>query len=718
MESGSSRVVRFGVFEVDLGARELRKRGVRVRLQDQPSRVLQALLEKPGETVTRDALKDRLWADDEFVEFDKSLNTAIQKIRQALGDSAESPRFLETVPRQGYRFIAPVDESQQVPPAEPTEVGPTISRERLFWVGAVFALVLAGVAVGTLIGPTSADPENRPVRKFTITPELPPGIPGVRRPRPSPDGRYVAFGHSPMTPHTRRVVIWDAVQDEFDALEVETGAVFWSPDSGSVGLVGNSRVRSVDLLTGFERVVTSWPDKPGWFTAGATWSPDGKTIVFAAGPSWVGQRLHRTDAAGGGYEALFTPSQEEVDRGLGFFYPSFLPDFRGRQSLLYAEGVLFAADIGVVNLETGERRTIVSGDATFGFPMYSASGHVVYNEAGGRIWALPFSVESLKPTGAPFVIAESAGDHGISGHGMLVYGKPTPGSTMQLGWRDRSGNQLGLIGEAHEVIQLPVLSPDGQEVVVLGRENGVQDIWVHEVERPVKRRITFDATHNDRPTWHPSGNRLTFSAGTVGRSDIWISASDGSGEPALFYESPASDFGFEWSADGKYLVGSGSHFLFYLKEKDAGDGWEKVVLEDDQFDHVGPELSPDGLYLAYQSDKSGRDEVYVRPFPEGGREWLISVNGGAQPRWQGKGDEIFYVEGDTLMAVPVTLHPVFTHGSPERLFEGDGVFYGRGQRYDVSGDGLRFVVVEGADQRDAKQVQVVQNWYEEFRDSE
>ncbi len=104
----SSGAVRFGVFELDLAARELRKRGVRVRLQDQPFRVLEALLEKPGSVVTREELKERLWAQDEFVEFDKSLNTAVQKIRQALNDSAETPRFVETIPRRGYRFVAPV----------------------------------------------------------------------------------------------------------------------------------------------------------------------------------------------------------------------------------------------------------------------------------------------------------------------------------------------------------------------------------------------------------------------------------------------------------------------------------------------------------------------------------------------------------------------------------------------------------------------------------
>ena len=126
-------MARFGVFEIDLAARELRKRGVRIKLQDQPFRVLEALIERPGEIVTREELKNRLWAEDEFVEFDKSLNTSIQKIRQALGDSAESPRFLETVPRVGYKFIGPVD-GGSVPdrPPGPGTVRP--GRKLLPWV--------------------------------------------------------------------------------------------------------------------------------------------------------------------------------------------------------------------------------------------------------------------------------------------------------------------------------------------------------------------------------------------------------------------------------------------------------------------------------------------------------------------------------------------------------------------------------------------------------
>ena len=182
MRNGS-RVLRFGVFEVDLGARELRKRGVRIRLQDQPFRVLQALLEKPGEVVTREQLKDRLWAQDEFVEFDKSLNTAIQKIRQGLGDLAENPRFLETVPRIGYKFVAPVQDSALAEPsAIPSPEKPNAeipvppgadgqphrsrlrTRERLLW--GLPAVALVGCSIWLYLKSETID--NRPLRKWSF----------------------------------------------------------------------------------------------------------------------------------------------------------------------------------------------------------------------------------------------------------------------------------------------------------------------------------------------------------------------------------------------------------------------------------------------------------------------------------------------------------------------------------------------------------------------
>ena len=164
-------------------------------------------------------------------------------------------------------------------------------------------------------------------------------------------------------------------------------------------------------------------------------------------------------------------------------------------------------------------------------------------------------------------------------------------------------------------------------------------------------------------------------------------------------------------------MGSGGSFIFYLRPRSDGEAWDRIVLEDNSHDRVGPELSPDGRYVAYESAESGRPEVYVRPFPHGDWKKQISTNGGGKPRWQRK-EKIFYVEADTLMVVPVSAAREFAPGAPERLFHEEGLFNGRGQTYDVTSDGQRIVVVEGRQTPWPGEIQVVQNWHEELRDRE
>ena len=182
---------------------------------------------------------------------------------------------------------------------------------------------------------------------------------------------------------------------------------------------------------------------------------------------------------------------------------------------------------------------------------------------------------------------------------------------------------------------------------------------------------------------------------------------------------PANEWGYEWSADGKFMVGSGSGKLWYLRAEESAGTFEKVMFLDTPFNAVSPDLSPDAKFLAYESNESGRYDVYVQPFPQGGAKWQVSTNGGGQPRWRGDGKEIFYVEGGTLMAVSVTTSPVFSPGAAQPLFKDQTAFVGRGQQYDVTPDGQRFVVIETLGDADTGQaLHVVENWYEEFRGRE
>jgi hypothetical protein len=200
-----------------------------------------------------------------------------------------------------------------------------------------------------------------------------------------------------------------------------------------------------------------------------------------------------------------------------------------------------------------------------------------------------------------------------------------------------------------------------------------------------------------------------------------VQPADGTSEAQLLVGSPTGDFIYDWSADEKYAIFDQLHQrmdLYYLKRKDDGSGYDSIPFVVSPFDTHSPKLSPNGRYLAYESNESGRYEVYVQPFPEGGVKSLVSAAGGHQPRWRGDGKELFYVEGNALMAVPVTTAGGFSAGEAQRLFEtAPGALEGRGHRYTVTPDGQRFIIVEDAEGEQAimPTIQVTQNWFAEFK---
>jgi Tol biopolymer transport system component len=293
----------------------------------------------------------------------------------------------------------------------------------------------------------------------------------------------------------------------------------------------------------------------------------------------------------------------------------------------------------------------------------------------------------------------------------------------QMVWRDRRGTKIGTIGQPQLNLENPELSPDGLRVLVRSTEAGNYDIWVHDVARGVKQRLTFDPAAEVRPIWLPKGDRISFSSNRRGEGgfDIYVQSADGTGDAELLVGSPAPEFAYDWSADETYVVFNqgGQHYdLYYLKRKDDGSGYDSVPFVSSPFDTYTPKLSPDGKYLAYESNESGRYEVYVQPFPQGGGKVQVSLNGGGQARWRGDGKELFYVEGNALVAVPVTTASGFSAGEPQRLFEAaPGVFEGRGQRYTVTPDGQKFILVEDAEGDGAAMptIQVTQNWFAEFK---
>ncbi len=236
-------------------------------------------------------------------------------------------------------------------------------------------------------------------------------------------------------------------------------------------------------------------------------------------------------------------------------------------------------------------------------------------------------------------------------------------------------------------------------------------------------RLTSDPWEDNLPIWHPSGNIIAFVCARGGNWDIFTKPGDGSGAERPLVATPLNECPDDWSPDGRYLVyrvgdPKRNSDLWYLKKKEDGSGYESVPFLQTPSEEGEAAFSPDGRFLAYVSNESGKPEVYVQRFPEGGGRQQVSVNGGRQPRWSRDAGELFYLEGETLMAVPVTTGLRFSPGIPRPLFKAPSLFRQQGEvrrTYDVSADGRRFLLAEPPVPSEPV-IRVVRNWFAEFQD--
>jgi hypothetical protein len=349
----------------------------------------------------------------------------------------------------------------------------------------------------------------------------------------------------------------------------------------------------------------------------------------------------------------------------------------------------------------GSRTRLGLGGRASG-PAWSPTGHVVFTRRSGSeesLWAVPFSLGSLTTTGGAFRVMASGADASVAQDGTLAYARHRP-EPLQLAWVDRQGKLEGGIGEPRQrELNYPSVSPDGRRVAASDGDTVV--VW--DAERGVETRVTADAERALHPQWLSGGEEIAYSRSS-GEQGLWVRRADGTGEPRLLLARRA--------AAAPSLSPDGKHFAFYILDPDTSrDLWaaatdkpeEAYPLLRTKANEVFPRISPDGKLVAYQSDASGRWEVYVQPFPRGEGRFQISVGGGRHALWNPRGGELFYVSGNALKVVDVAVEPRFHAGAPRRLFEGDAIGLnlvakdqGMFERhYDVAPDGRRFVVVRG-----------------------
>ena len=292
---------------------------------------------------------------------------------------------------------------------------------------------------------------------------------------------------------------------------------------------------------------------------------------------------------------------------------------------------------------------------------------------------------------------------------LLVAAAQLPiGNPQTLAWVDRSGQLLSTIGQPQWTIASIAISPDGTRIAVRGVNNEKDNphVWVFDVARGTRSLLTTNAANEGQPAWSAKGDRLAFISYRNGLADLYIKPTFGTEQEVQLTTNPnLHDFAPNWSPDGKYII-------FHTQDPKTNDR-NVMYLSLDRDRNPVPfvqtsrlealaTFSPDGRYVAYQSDETGKWEVYVKSFPPNEARWKVSMNGGVWPKWSGRGDELFFFEGNNLMSVPVQLRPSFRPGETRKLFTGEQVGMGAGAMeglnatYDVTRDGQKFVVVQRA----------------------
>ena len=492
-----------------------------------------------------------------------------------------------------------------------------------------------------------------------------------------------------------------------------SGNPTFSPDGQSVAFSTAGGISTVSISGGPALPVTTSGTNPHWGFD--------DTIVYN-----VGGALYRVGSSGGDPQVLLESDSVSVRR------PHLLPNGK---AVVFGTGNAENSRILILEIETGEVRELIpSGNQ----PRYVSTGHLIYGHGDGALMGVPFDVETLQVTGAPVTLLPSlavlrggASQFAVSKTGTLVYltGGLVTGASSTPVWVERDGTareiEPGWSVPGDPNYSSLTLSPNGDRLAISIRDSGGRtDLWVKQLDQGPLSRITTDGTINRRPVWSPDGRSLTFISDREGQQDVWTRRADASGSTDLVLSTATGIEEIAYSHDGTWLVyrergvtggvGVGVD-IFAIR---VGTDSVPVPVAVSEFTERSPALSPDGRWVAYVSDESGQNEIYVRPFPDADSGLrLVSTAGGAEPVWAHDGRELFYRNGaDSLVAVQVRTDSVFGWDSQVVLFS--MAEYQRGNThpiYDVNPDDQRFVMLRIENQGATSEVYLVTNWFEELR---
>jgi len=576
------------------------------------------------------------------------------------------------------------------------------SRERIAWILAGAASLIALALAGFVVVNQPAKPGQL---RFLIP--APPEIRQMNTPKVSPNGKYIAYNASDSTGTS---MIWVRPLGSLVAqtLPGTQNAMrpFWSPDSRYLGFMADQKLKKIAIDGGPPQTLCNSNSN-----GDGTWSSQG-TILF---DNTNTDSIRMVSAAGGTTVPISTIDYAHGETGNA--WPQFLPD--GRHFLFLGmtntpdEAVLKVGDI-----KTGKSKAIARGSYTR--MQYVPPGYIL-TVRDRALLAQPFDASSFQLKGDAFPIADdvAAGggdatnaEYSASDNGVLVYRGGLSGLT-RLVWMDRSGHEIRQIGDPG-TYSGQVLSPDGNRVAVEVTTNGPSNIWILDGSRGVSTRFTFDTQGDYWPVWSPTGNRLTYFSFKGGGGTYLKDASGARPESLLFAKAPPMGV-TDWSKDGRYFV-----CLCQMPKT----GWDIYILPTaagakpypfvaTPFREWGPRFSPDGHWLAYSSNESGRREVYVQPFPGGGGKWQVSTQGGGDAEWRGDGKELFFLSGGgRLMSVDVQTNGGSLQLGIPKVVLNNLVTDGNqiGHNYAVSPDGQRFLIRTSERAGEIPSTTVFVNW--------
>jgi eukaryotic-like serine/threonine-protein kinase len=735
-----SSIISFGRFELDLSAGELYAEHQRIPLQEQPFQLLRMLVVRPGEVLTRDDIRGELWPNGTMVEFNDSINTAIKKLRIALGDSAEEPLYVETVARRGYRLMVPVFRAERTDPgqlraapfsserdsqtvhqpvteASSDPVLKALPRRQPLIAWGVAALLAASLLAVSIVHFREKPPPAAPLRLQAATPE---GL----LPILSPDGRKAAFIMG-----GRLWIQFLGSGESRDLTAAENADPFWSPDSRFIGYISERKLKKIEATGGAPQTVTDL--RPDFVPGGGAWNRD-DVIVFGDLP--IG--LFRVPASGG--SPLQITALNSARHENGQYCPSFLPDGRhfvymGASTDQWKSALYLGSVDAKPQQQSSTPLLLANSQPVYTPSADSANGYLLFVREGSLL-AQPFDNRRMEPKGQPATVVEdlsfsfpgtSYEPFSASANDTLAFGRRAR-ATRRLTWYDREGKLLGTAGEPAPYLTL-ALSPDGSRLAFGRHNSGVEwlSIFVMDLSRiGESTRFAIGSPKDTHPVWSPDGSHIIFRSNRDGPYNLYQKRADGAKDEEVLLKSSEDKYPTSWRRDGRFLL------YTTVNPKTKADIWvlpleggrKPLPFLITESSERQARFSPDGRWVAYTSDESGQDEIYVRSFSmkadgtavETSGRWHVSIGSGAEPHWRGDGRELYYrslLDGK-LMAVEIATKPSLRAGMPRPL----GVpvpfikpWPDSDAGWDPAPDGKRFLVVTNSPTK-PQRFTVILNW--------